>query len=831
MASKEIVLINEQLLIDNSSSTYDLLRRELGGVWTNTSVGNISQQKIHFNKIVNNNIKIQTISNPIPVSTEEEPNIQIRNNESKIRELEKDELLNLFQDIPGWQPYRQTVELVQINNTTTTNTDSLWQTYISNLFTIGRKEDFITSLDYITTKDDLLNLGRDATSAPGGVEYVYNYNDIEYERLLQRVRDYNVIPEIYTTIEFQTNTEVNTNVESPTLRSLRQNIRLASLQRNMRAMYENKIVPIENTNFLLRNEGAKGFFPMYCEIKIPLDMNNDFAQMVKKTATSCILLRDLQGVVSTPANSVGTEKFYYSVPSISEDGEITQNNFNIDTKTMDVFKWTYLQDIANIWPAQYSGWWANDAPGWVGSNSLPDNFMYIGDEQKSSNLAELRSPTNLTIALNNFFVNLSNIISEKRRTFRDLLNGKKAYSETLLYKVTKYKGKNLDNPVQTFHFYADPNDKENKSEQKILSFIDSQVKYGEKYTYAVTAYQIVIGSEYQYENLNVFGANGDAVIPSEPYSPGGPSATPDTSIDIPEREGQLAKTSSSMPRRATFDVTIAPSVKLIEVPLFISFGKIIDHPPMSPQIEFIPIKGRTNILKMHFQTGIGKADLEPIAFNDIEQEDYEQIAYNQMRTDGTITFSADDSSSSFVIYRTDKQPIDYSDFYNNLFLTIQTNFRKNEQNFDVSSISRNIRQQTNKKYYYVFRSIDTHGHYSYPSPVYEIELYDDGGAGYPIIREYQFQTINPKSTTKSARKLIQIVPRFTQAYLNEIASNLIDSNGNVLKASGNKDITLGLEDDPLFGKKFKIRLTSKQTGKKIDINVDFKTKRVRSEIE
>ena len=79
--------------------------------------------------------------------------------------------------------------------------------------------------------------------------------------------------------------------------------------------------------------------------------------------------------------------------------------------------------------------------------------------------------------------------------------------------------------------------------------------------------------------------------------------------------------------------------------------------------------------------------------------------------------------------------------------------------------------------------------------------------------------------------MIQIVPRMTQAYLNEAASGLVNGDGTANNAIGNMGMVLGVEDEPLFGKKFKIRLTSKSTGKKLDFNIDFKTKRVLGAIE
>jgi hypothetical protein len=36
-----------------------------------------------------------------------------------------------------------------------------------------------------------------------------------------------------------------------------------------------------------------------------------------------------------------------------------------------------------------------------------------------------------------------------------------------------------------------------------------------------------------------------------------------------------------------------------------------------------------------------------------------------------------------------------------------------------------------------------------------------------------------------------------------------------------KDVPLGVEEEQVWGKKFKVRLTSKNTGKKIDLNISF----------
>ena len=86
---------------------------------------------------------------------------------------------------------------------------------------------------------------------------------------------------------------------------------------------------------------------------------------------------------------------------------------------------------------------------------------------------------------------------------------------------------------------------------------------------------------------------------------------------------------------------------------------------------------------------------------------------------------------------------------------------------------------------------------SNPSPVYQVELYNDGGVAYPIVRLHELVETSRKAYTKSMKNLIRISPRITQAIVNEQASGLIDENGLVQTPQEN-NIVLGIEDEPLF---------------------------------
>ena len=396
---------------------------------------------------------------------------------------------------------------------------------------------------------------------------------------------------------------------------------------------------------------------------------------------------------------------------------------------------------------------------------------------------------------NTFKEGLGEIANNNRKQIKGIFEGKENYSETVMYKIQKLLGpiqSPPQAPIQTFHFMNSAEVFEFISNERKFKFVDTQVKYNQEYAYIVTAYQMVVGEKYIYNNVETMGPN------------------------------------SAGHRTAKIDVNMLPTVKLVEVPLFVSTGKILDNPPLPPEVRFFPLANDRNKLKMFFTISTGTEDSEPITLTEQEAADAAQIAINQARNDGKITFRTDDSASSFQVYRLTRQPATIDDFSGSLYKIASTQPPKMQR---ASSATIEISQVPNVKYYYMFRTVDIHGGLSNPSAIYEIELYNDGGAGYPIIRHYDLASPNPKTTTKSARKIIQIVPRIAQAFLNERASGLVNDSGEFEPASGNRHIVLGNQAEPLFGKKFKIRLTSKSTGKKVDLNINFKTKRIRGEIE
>lgn len=640
-------------------------------------------------------------------------------------------------------------------------------------------EDFTTSLYTAPTNEEILNAGIDATAGTQGVNFTYNAIDKDYEDELATVSNHLIIPSVYELHKegFEGNGKLRKTFKEPLVRVLKRNERRAVEL----AKLENQIVPIENNQLLIDYEGSKSYFPMFADIGITTDDRSEFGSILDNTSTSVMLMRDISEPFATGPYT--EENIEYSVSIINAKGEEDVSTFTAPAKTTDLIRW-----------------WSYDSPAWYGARPLSENSSYVGQPTMSTKQADsIRIITALN--LEHFYNRINELAQDKKRTYQDLIEGKEAYSEILLYKIDKYLGDSeaLSSPIQTFHLCNYGNsgllDTGKEFNPRKITFVDTQIKYGEQYTYIVTAYAAVIGCTYKYLSPKIF-------------DPG----------------------HGTLQGHVNFDVEMQPVVKLIEIPFYVTSGKVMDFPPLPPQVSFAPYKGKPKKLMMFFDTSTGQYDHEPIALNEQEQADHDQMAINQDRSDGLLTFKSDDGASAFQIYRTSKPPTDYLDFENALLTQASTDSTGLRVSLPASTAPIVVQQPINKKFYYMFRTVDYHEGLSNPTPIYEIELYGDGGVGYPIIREYQFGSVSPKTPTKSARKMIQIVPRMTQAYLNEEASGLVE-NGTVRAARGMQPLTLGIEDDALFGKRFKVRLTSKTTGKKVDINIDFKTKRVRAETE
>jgi hypothetical protein len=439
-----------------------------------------------------------------------------------------------------------------------------------------------------------------------------------------------------------------------------------------------------------------------------------------------------------------------------------------------------------------------------GSNKVSrDNALAAGEM--------VISDTNFTLLIEK----LSDLITHKQRQMNEILEGKLAYSEIIAFKVCKHKVDLQTNdidpePLQNLYF---PNSAGIAAvgPRTEISYYDTQVKYGHKYAYRVYAYTLVIGDQYNYNNAN----NAGTPLHRTNQWPG-ESNLENSAVNIISNQW--------------------PSVQIIEEP-YIDLGimMVADLPPPMPEIEVVPFRAINDKIRFLIQRQEGSYAINPdtLIINPDDLNKYNNMRIAQSIPLGApILFATDNIETvSFEIYRIDTKPTSYRDFEGSLLAVPNAitpeGSMATEYAYDDTTIV------PNKKYYYTFRSVDPHGQLSTPTPVYEIELVDDNGRIYPIVDIVHMSPAGPPTTTtKPLRKLMQIDAAFPQQAVNTTGidstmqgpeapppSPILNTQAEGIWSPASTTAVEGLltTDEKVF----KIRVSSKQTGKKLDLNVRF----------
>jgi len=448
----------------------------------------------------------------------------------------------------------------------------------------------------------------------------------------------------------------------------------------------------------------------------------------------------------------------------------------------------------------------NPAAGWWNVLNLKDYLLplvFYGNEknnnQVTSGMSKAKAETILPKLINMIKLKAASVFQNKQN-----------YSEILYYEIAKFKGAyskfSKKPPIQTFLL---PND----TDQEAVEYIDSQIKYGEGYYYQIYAHTISIGNNLKRGDADSHAGNAwlyennyDVKILRVPY------------YNIPEIEGTKKS-----------EVTVN-----------------LDSPPMPPNIEFFPYKNVSDKIGFWFNIQMGEAFMYPVT-SLLSNKQYSSLVAASYEKRGTdlegfteddfvsglenteIFYKTDDYGGKFEVFRLTERPKTYADFKNAKISTIDVLGDKTL----ISDI------QPNQDYYYIFRTIDVHGMPSNPTPVYHFKMITHNdipetdsvhvgvSGGQPVLFNeliYLDDNYEKKIDNKSFKKYLLIEPSLKQSFLsfdNFGAEKEISTKNEVLNKMS--DLTFGNSEEKLFDKKFKIRITSKQTGRKLDVNVHFKS--------
>ena len=549
--------------------------------------------------------------------------------------------------------------------------------------------------------------------------------------------------------------------------------------------FNNLIVPYDNVDLFKELTEKKELFPMYVDMEFSTDKMTEFAQILHDTNMyEDFIWYIVRGVTLANAGFASADTRVRNFVEAQETSKVQVNEDGVKTiskgvitskarrRVWDILTWLKNNSLIDFDSGEVK---QPDFSSFLATGAL-NNVTFLDDGSLEQELST--DPKNKffkSIMGIVFLSKLKTFIKNRFRTYDQIIEGMPVHSETVAYRVAKFRGDETGNPVgKAIQNFWLPN----SNKVDVINFADTQVKYGKRYVYKIYAYQVVINTKYNYHNLNVWS------------------------------------------KGAAFVVSQQPELLLIEQDIFIDNHLIIDDPPVVPEVEIVPYFANGSEILFNLKSAVGEYSIPPIVLTEEDATAHAEIKRSQKLLDSeNIRFKSDDPvghDGFFEIYRIDHHPKSWSDFDGKLLTTVANNPTIGTTGFLAASSASHIDSiGSNKKYYYTFRMVDVHGHVSNPTEIYELELVNNEGSIHMNKRIVDFAPPEPKLPSKPMRRLVMIKPAFEQTTVDTFKYVNGETAGDI------KSVKLGERSQAPWGRKFKFRLCSKKTGKKIDLNVDF----------
>ena len=457
----------------------------------------------------------------------------------------------------------------------------------------------------------------------------------------------------------------------------------------------------------------------------------------------------------------------------------------------------------------------------VGLETPKNVLIYSGEESTSSTttllgLLSLFKSKKLQDELIDFFADGG------VRGPKEIQEGKFAHQETLMYEIAKYE------IVQSGG--SSPQERYIQSiflpivNQDTLSYVDTQVIPYKNYFYKIFAHKVIVGTRYklgdiEFEEKAQEDSAGNTFTYMDLKTPiyrGIPGALPDNNILLEHY------------------YLLEPYLQFVRVPYYntpmvntqtdaVNFTRVEDLPPTPPEVQVIPYRNVKNkiLFLLNNSTGDIKSTVIPISDTDLELFDSCAISQGvNLPSKDYLTelrFKSDDIPKNYTLFRMEKRPSSYKEFSEDAD-AVQFSFSDGQSSF-VDNIL------PNKDYYYCFRTTDIHGKISNPTIVYKVRIISEISSA-PYVKIETFDPLEESAKIKDKRlSVTKTFQKYLLLGLNRSQNTVTYPNMTFSEtgaAQGDYFSQPVNVDSAVFGKKYKLRITSKQTGRKIDINIDFK---------
>jgi hypothetical protein len=602
------------------------------------------------------------------------------------------------------------------------------------------------------------------------------------------------------------------------------------------------VVPGDEIDVLAQANVYKKSFPMFIEYSLPTRQIGNLNELFEKTYTTSQITNAVRQAPSL------AKDFLLQTRALTVKGDLG-NPFSIDEGTAPEYSTIQMREKLKVY--DWDTWTPllGDPDGVILERRLPGPKTPA--QKTAQSLRQIRAYVAATAPTK--MIRYDQLLSGDTDRLGFSLPARTDFdrqnyycqTETIMYRVTKSEViSGLKETIQVYNFF-------NTSLTEIIRFVDTQVKMVEdipatadrpassrqkQYLYEVKAYDVVYGSEFRFRTLDYeVGNRGDG--------------TGLRTID---------------PAFFSFNVETVPKIKVIEYPIFhenwvfasaanateddapgtpaINGGvcfppvTVLDRPPVPPNVTIVPYKNKATEILLNFEIAIGSArgDRAPkyyglsfdeerfLSYNSALQKMQPGISENLKKGHLEVETNNSEEVRRIEIYRIEDLDTQitslrdlYFEFGENLHKVLDLDgdpdMGQEALAFDcVDTLN------PNTKYFYIFRSVDNGGYFSNPSLIYQVELVENSGIYFPAIKIYEPKPVPSKMPKKRMTRFLEISPSDLQKEPFNITS-ITDPNA----PAGDQIGLITSNEDRVENNDFIIRITSIDTGRKIDIRANF----------
>lgn len=622
--------------------------------------------------------------------------------------------------------------------------------------------------------------------------------------------------------------------------------------------YYNQSTPPDELDIYDNFNNRKKYFPMFVEVGVPtISPLGDFGRIFlsQDDPDTEEVDHDLGLTNSALINSILTSSFARRHYTEHSTGLVARTFDPNSFRLVEKDRMSNIQDFlprlmrtkksTNLKMYDYDSWVEGLMLGVQGSKNSQISFR--GPNVRNSRQANMQE-AQVEAFIDRVTAEIEDVALDKLVKYDELAimrNKLVCESETIMYKLVKRDPLNNNEVLQNYFF-------PNTSTDRIIRFVDTQVKRAKRYDYELYAYAVVYGSTFRFRTR--YSRYPEM---QENWSP---ETMPLAGSPWHDEYIQFA-----------FNVETLPNIQIAEYPIYTMenlrvlantagiqknwftdlfipytgdiggvsypYAYITDRPPMTPSVSIFPYQGDHTKILVNLKPEIGELTGEqavkfvPVLEKDSQWYDSMSsiIVQNENFTlpNGFMEFKSEGVKeiTKMQIFRSMEMNPDvlsvedmYKSFNNMVYKTLDMSLEPDDPSGNYAKAFDFVDDiEPNKNYYYAFRAVDVHDNVSNPTEVYRVKINSKDNGVYPEIEIVNLSPKRPSVPTKNVRRYLEIQAADIQSlpYVEAAESDIATSVRCLVQ-----DDT----DNMVENNKFLIRLTSKDTGRKIDIETSFNVK-------